>query len=199
MTVQTGFRRILTPERIRGLVFSKAPLGRRGVDPNEVELFQKRLAEEIAAGDAENARLRAENDRLRRWYRDQGERVDGAVQIVPVQVDVDAVNLLSEAQLQAEAYIAQAEAHSRRVTVEARRQAQEILRDAQDQAEVAAQNAAQVYRAGAGGGYAAELEEMERRLAWLRAFGHAVQVQLRAASDAFTREIEKLTEFPDRR
>ncbi|PRX44693.1 DivIVA domain-containing protein [Prauserella shujinwangii] len=192
---QPGFRRVLTPDRIRNITFKKSPLGRRGVDPDEVELFQRRLAEEIAAGEAENARLRAEIDRLRNWYRDHGENVDA----VPAQqLDVQAVNLLSEAQLQAEAYIAQAEAHCRRVTVDARRQADAILHDAQQRAEDAAQEAAHAYRARAGDGYAAELEEMERRLAWLRAFSHAVQVQLQATSSAFAQEIDKLARLPEK-
>jgi DivIVA domain-containing protein len=195
MTVQPSFRRILTPERIRSVTFSKSPLGRRGVDPDEVELFQRRLAEEIAAGEAENARLRAEVDRLRNWYRSHGENVDPS--LLPLQVDVNAVNLLSEAQLQAEAYIAQAEAHSRRVTVEARQQATVILQDAQQRAEDAAHQAAHVYRASSGEGYTAELEEMERRLAWLRTFCHAVQVQLHAAAEAFSQEIDKLSRIPE--
>ncbi|GAB2966595.1 DivIVA domain-containing protein [Amycolatopsis acidiphila] len=196
---QPTVRRILTPERIRSITFSKSPLGRRGIDPDEVELFQRRLAEEMAAGEAENARLRAEVERLRDWYRSHNENIDPA--LVTAQVNVEAVNLLSEAQLQAEAYIAQAEAHCRRLTGDARRQATTLLRDAEQQAEVAAQQAVRAYRDGAGADHAAEIEDMERRLAWLRAFCHAVQVQLHAASDAFAQEIDKLTQFtpPDRR
>lgn len=193
---QPSVRRALTPEQIRRLTFSRSPLGRRGVDPEEVELFQRRLAEEIAAGDAENARLRAEIDRLRHWYRDRGEDPDTVTARVPVQVDVQAVQLLSEAQLQAEAYIAQAEAHCRQLTSEARRQAETILHEAQARAEEAAHQAGARYRDQAGGSYAAEVEEVERRLAWLRTFTHAVQVQLQAASEAFSQEIGKLGDLP---
>ncbi|HVV14117.1 hypothetical protein [Amycolatopsis sp.] len=192
---QPSFRRALTPERIRSVTFSRSPIGRRGVDPGEVELFQRRLAEEIAAGEAENARLRAEVDRLRDWYRSHGENVDPA--LLPVQVDVAAVNLLSEAQLQAEAYIAQAEAHCRRMAGDARRHASALLQDAQQRAETAAQEAVQTYRAQAGGNRTAEVEELERRLAWLRAFCHAIQVQLHAASDAFAQEVDKLARLPE--
>ncbi|WP_199429889.1 hypothetical protein [Qaidamihabitans albus] len=39
---------------------------------------------------------------------------------------------------------------------------------------------------------------MERRLAWLRAFSHAVQVQLQATSSAFAEEIDKLARLPER-
>ncbi|MTD54653.1 DivIVA domain-containing protein [Amycolatopsis pithecellobii] len=201
MTLQAGdqrppaVRRVLTPERIRGITFSRTPLGRRGVDPDEVELFQHRLAEEIAASEAENARLRAEIDRLRDWYRSQGENVDpGRLQRKP---DVEAVNLLSEAQLQAEAYIAQAEAQCRRLTGDARRQAMELLSDAEQQAEIAAQEVARAQHTSRDDRHAAEIEEMERRLAWLRAFCHAVQVQLHAASDAFAQEVDKLAQLPE--
>jgi cell division septum initiation protein DivIVA len=192
---QPAFGRLLTPERIRSITFSRSPLGRRGIDPDEVELFQHRLAEEIAAGEAENARLRAEVVRLRDWYRSHGENIDPS--LLPRQVDVEAVNLLSEAQLQAEAYIAQAEAHCRRLTGDARRQATALLSDAEQRAEAAAREAVRTYRASAGAGHAAEIEEMERRLAWLRAFCHAVQVQLHAASDAFAQEIDKLARLPE--
>ncbi|GLY66763.1 DivIVA domain-containing protein [Amycolatopsis taiwanensis] len=191
-----GFRRVLTPEQVRSITFSKSPLGRRGVDPSEVELFQRRLAEEIAAGEAENARLRAEVERLRDWYRQRGENVD---QAAPKRqhVDVTAVNMLSEAQVQAEAYIAQAEAHCRRLTGDARRQAGALLEEARQRAEAAAQEAVQTYRAEAGTDHAASVEEFERRMAWLRAFCHAVQVQLHAASDAFAQEVDKLARMPE--
>jgi DivIVA domain-containing protein len=193
---QPGFRRVLTPEQIRSITFSKSPIGRRGVDANEVELFQRRLAEEIAAGEAENARLRAEVDRLRDWYRARGENVDQSAAAAP-RADVTAVNMLSEAQLQAEAYIAQAEAHCRRLTGDARRQAGALLAEAQQRAEAAAQRAVQAYRAEAGNDHAASVEEFERRMAWLRAFCHAVQVQLHAASDAFAQEVDKLARLPE--
>ncbi|KAA9150644.1 hypothetical protein FPZ12_040780 [Amycolatopsis acidicola] len=192
---QPSFRRALTPERIRSVTFSKSPIGRRGVDPSEVELFQRRLAEEIAAGEAENARLRAEVDRLRDWYRAHGENVDPS--LMPIQIDVEAVNLLSEAQLQAEAYIAQAEAHCRRMAGDARRHASALLHDAQERAEIAAQQAVEAYRAHAGEERTAQVEELERRLAWLRAFCHAIQVQLHAASDAFAQEVDKLARLPE--
>lgn len=192
---QPGFRRVLTPEQVRNVTFSKAPLGRRGVDAGEVELFQRRLAEEIAAGEAENARLRAEIERLRDWYRKRGENVDQAP--TAQQVNVTAVNLLSEAQLQAEAYIAQAEAHCRRLTGDARRQAAALLEEAQQRAERAAADAVRAYRAGTGAEQAASAEEFERRAAWLRAFCHAVQVQLQAASTAFAQEVDKLARLPE--
>ncbi|GDY31552.1 DivIVA domain-containing protein [Gandjariella thermophila] len=190
-------RPALTPERIRTTAFTRTSLARRGYDIEEVHLFLHRVAEEIAASETEKTRLQAEILRLRNWYRERGVDVDSPRPAGRSRVNAQAVNMLSEAQLQAEAYISQAEAYSRRLTTEARQHAETILQDAQERAEKAAEEAVQAYRHNAGHNHAAELEEMERRLAWLRAFCHAIQVQLRAASDAFTREVDKLSELPE--
>ncbi|HEY1574847.1 MAG TPA: hypothetical protein VGG05_26195 [Pseudonocardiaceae bacterium] len=141
-----------------------------------MQLFLQRVAEDIAARETEKGKLRAEINRLRDWYKNRGH-------------DVDATREASQA------YVAQAQAYSRRVAVEARQRAELVLRDAQERADAASETAAKDYRY-SGGRYAAELEEMERRVAWLRACCHAIQVQLHAATDAFTREVDKLSQFP---
>lgn len=190
-------RASLTPDRVRNTVFSRAALARRGYDVDEVHLFLQRVAEDISAGDREKGKLREEINRLRNWHRVRGHDVDGTGQITQAHAKAQAVQVLTDAQLQAEAYVAQAQAYSRRVAVEARQQAETMLRDAQQRAEAASDLAAKDYRYTSGSGYAAELEEMERRVAWLRAFCHAIQVQLHAATDAFTREVDNLAQFPD--
>ncbi|HWC84378.1 MAG TPA: DivIVA domain-containing protein [Pseudonocardiaceae bacterium] len=191
-------RRPLSPDRVRATEFNRTPLGRRGYDVDEVQLFLRQMAEEIAVSETEKARLRQEILRLQRWYRDHGTDVTARRAVSAAEVRAQAVTLLSEAQLPAEAYIAQAQAYSRRVAVEARQQAEPVLSDAQQRADTAAEAAAKDYRYHAGDHYAAELEEMERRLAWLRAFCHAIQVQLHAASDAFTAEVDKPADLPER-
>jgi DivIVA domain-containing protein len=191
-------RPALSPDRVRTIAFTRTSLARRGYDIEEVQLFLHRVAEEIAASESEKIRLQAEIVRLRNWYRERGVDVDAPRTPTSSRVNAQAVNMLSEAQLQAEAYISQAEAYSRRLTTEARQHAETILRDAEERAEAAADEAVVAYRHNSGNHYAAELEEMERRLAWLRTFCHAIQVQLRAASDAFTREVDKLGELPER-
>ena len=191
-------RASLTPDRVRNMVFGRASIARRGYDVDEVHLFLQRVAEDIATCEAEKARLRDEIHRLRSWHRSRGHDVDGTgPSTTQTFTKAQAVQLMSEAQLQVDAYVAQAQAYSRRVAVEARQQAELVLRDAQARADAASETAAHAYRHQSGGGYAAELEEMERRLAWLRAFCHAIQVQLHAATDAFTREVDKLAQFPD--
>jgi DivIVA domain-containing protein len=194
---RTRRRPALTPDRVRTVAFTRTSLARRGYDIEEVHLFLHRVAEEIAASETEKTRLQAEILRLRNWYRERGVNVDAPRTPTRNQVNTQAVNMLSEAQLQAEAYISQAESYSRRVTTEAREHAETILKDAQDRAEAAAEEAVQAYRMTAGTNHEAQLEEMERRLAWLRAFCHAIQVQLHAASEAFSREVDKLSELPE--
>ncbi|MBB5998535.1 vacuolar-type H+-ATPase subunit H [Streptomonospora salina] len=152
--------------------------------------FVGRVAEDIAASDAEKASLRAEIDRLRRRYREQSNS--------PADADgppADAVNLLSAAQQQADAYVAQAQDYCRQLTDQARQQADDILVEARDQAGAAAEEAARGYRKSAGPSYDADLEEMERRIAWVQTFCRAVQVQMQAASDAFSQEIARLSEY----
>jgi DivIVA domain-containing protein len=191
----------LTPQRVRASEFNRASLARRGYDVEEVRMFLGRLAEDIAASDNEKSALRAEIERLREWYRQQGVETGtgpaSSSALVPAaKPEKYAVAMLSQAQQQADAYVAQAEQYCRQVMTEARQQAEAMLREAQERAESAAQDAARSYRAHAGGRYAAELEEMQRRVAWLRAFCHAIQVQLTAASESFAREVGKLADLP---
>ncbi|WP_169775398.1 DivIVA domain-containing protein [Streptomonospora alba] len=185
-----GSHRRLSPERVRAQEFSRTPIGRRGFSEEEVRRFMGRVAEDIAASDAEKASLRAEIDRLRRRYREQNAS--------PADAEgppADAVNLLSAAQQQADAYVAQAQDYCRQLTEQARQQAEDILVEARDQAGAAAEEAARGYRKSAGPSYDADLEEMERRVAWIQTFCRAVQVQMQAASDAFSQEIARLSEY----
>ncbi|WP_067971973.1 DivIVA domain-containing protein [Nocardiopsis trehalosi] len=184
----------LSPERVRTQEFSRASLGRRGYDEQEVRFFIGRLAEDIAAGDAERMSLRSEIERLRTRFREQqSTAADPAPH--PSGPPADAVNLLSAAQQQADAYVAQAQEYCRQLTEQARRQSDEILQEARVQAEAAAEAAVAEYRATAGPRHSADLEEVERRVAWLQSFSRAVQIQMQAASDAFAREISRLSDL----
>jgi DivIVA domain-containing protein len=182
----------LTPDRVRSTVFSRAALSRRGYSEEEVRGFLGRIAEEIAAADAEKARLREEINRLKIAMREwQSKQADQRTRSLP---SVEAVNVLSAAQQQADAYVAQAQEYCRQLTEHTRQQADAIMLEAQKRASVAAEQAAYSYRRQAGAHYTAEIEELERRATWLRTFVQAVQVQMRAASEAFSREVEKLAE-----
>ncbi|MFK4145179.1 DivIVA domain-containing protein [Streptomyces sp. NPDC004065] len=193
-------QRRLTPEQVRTKRFTRTPIGRRGLSEEEVGRFMLRVADEIAALHQDVAGLWAENDRLRNFYRDRGERTDGpdggdARPVLQRQPTVEAVNLLSRAQQQADSLIAQAREYARQVADQARRQYHDVLRQAQQQAQREAERAVLQYRARAGTHYSAEFEELERRLAWARAFLDAIQsveTQLKSAREALAYEVEKL-------
>jgi DivIVA domain-containing protein len=187
----------LTPERVRKMQFTRTQIGRRGLAEDEVTLFLERVAEDIAARDAEDASMRAMvlhyQNTLADWraeYRDpQGRTGSGAVP------NVEAVNILSRAQQEADSYVAQTQAYCRRLAVDARQHAERILAEAQAKAEEAAGLAVEEYRRRAGNDHAPEFEELERRLVWARTFLaslESVETQLRTAREALTFEFDRL-------
>ncbi|MFF8945946.1 DivIVA domain-containing protein [Streptomyces sp. NPDC014864] len=195
-------QRRLTPEQIRTKQFTRTPIGRRGLSEEEVGRFMLRVADELTTLHQDLAGLRAENARLRNFYRERGERAEGqagqAGMAVPQrQPNLEAVNLLSRAQQQADSLIAQAREYARQVADQARRQYHDVLREAQRRAQEEAERAVLEYRARSGTHYTAEFEELERRLAWARAFLDAIQSvesQLKTAREALAYEVEKLAD-----
>lgn len=200
----------LTPERVRSTDFTRTPIGRRGVSEEEVQAFLLRVAEDIAARDAAEATLRAEvafyKDRLRNWQGARSGEGTGEVEAAapaapptPAPATVEAVNILSRAQQEADAYVAQAQEYCRRLTEDARDHADAILAEARQEAEAAGEQAARDYRSRSGAGYAAEFEELERRLAWARTFVaslETVETQLRTTREALAWEFERLSGPP---
>jgi DivIVA domain-containing protein len=196
----------LTPERVRKMQFTRTQIGRRGLAEDEVTLFLERVAEDIAARDAEDASMRAMvlhyQNTLADWraeYREPHGRTGTGV-----MPNVEAVNILSRAQQEADSYVAQTQAYCRRLAVDARDHAQQILAEAQAQAEEAANRAVQGYRARSGDAYTPEFEELERRLAWARTFLsslESVEAQLRTAREALSYEFDRLASAggPDHR
>lgn len=183
----------LSPAGIRDARFTRSPIGRRGYDIDEVNRFMYRVAEQVAARDAEKASLRAEVERLRDWIRSRIRDADDPGTPVSAGLNAQMIALMSQAQQQADAYIAQAEAYSRKLTIEARQRADELLTEA----EAALTHGNQI----AGGGDSAEitarLAEVQRRADWLRAFCRATQVQLQAASEAFFQEVDRVAHLPE--
>jgi DivIVA domain-containing protein len=197
----------ISPDRVRTWNFSRTPLGRRGYSEDEVRLFLARLAEELAAGDAEKAALRTEIQRLRNYYRQRGEDVDGTAGNAGGMggagpddsgPTLAAINLMSQAQQAADAQVAQAEEYSRRLVQQAREQYEDILRHAAEQATEAAEQAGAAYldNPDTEGLEGPERELLERRIAWLRTFAEVTQVQLRSVLEALTREVDKLGDLP---
>jgi DivIVA domain-containing protein len=179
----------LTPERVRTVEFARAPFGRRGYNEEEVHRFLSRLAEDISSSDAEKARLRAEIERLRNYYRNAGIDVDDrSARPAP---SPQAIAAMTRAQQSADAQIARAEEYARQLTSEARKRYEEVVQYAQRQAAQAAEQAAHAYRE-RGHGTNDEQEQLTRRIAWLRTFADVTQIQLRSTLEALAREVDRL-------
>lgn len=195
----------LTPDRVRSTRFTRTPLGRRGLAEDEVRAFLQRIADDIAARDAAEASLRAKvshyKNTLVQWQREHSEaRADelGGPALTP-NPTVEAVNILSRAQQEADAYVAQTQEYCRRLAADARDHAQKVLDDATATADAAAEQAVVDLRAANGAHHSPELEDLERRVAWARTFLaslESVETQLRTAREALSYEFEKLGDTP---
>ena len=196
----------LTPDRVRSMQFSRTPIGRRGLAEDEVAAFLQRVADEIATRDAAETSLRAKvthyKNTLVQWQREQSESrtedVNGRSADTS-SATVDAVNILSRAQQEADAYVAQTQEYCRRLAAEAQEHAQSVLDDATARADAAAEQAVVELRAREGENHSPELEDLERRLAWSRTFLaslESVETQLRTAREALSYEFEKLAPEP---
>lgn len=196
----------LTPDRVRSMQFSRTPIGRRGLAEDEVAAFLQRVADEIATRDAAETSLRAKvthyKNTLVQWQREQSESrtedLNGRGSD-SASATVEAVNILSRAQQEADAYVAQTQEYCRRLAAEAHEHAQSVLDDATARADAAAEQAVVELRAREGENHSPELEDLERRLAWARTFLaslESVETQLRTAREALSYEFDKLTPGP---
>jgi hypothetical protein len=176
-------------------------MGRRGLNEEEVTRFLYRLAEEVGALEAELTSSWAENARIKSALRDwqtnagdgHGPRGGGTGTVVPVE----AINLLSRAQRQIEAQVAETERYCRRREQEAHQRYDEIVNEARHHAKEDAERVARAYRAQAGDRYSAEGERAERTGVWLNALLRsldALAAHVDATRRSFAVEVEKLTE-----
>ncbi len=192
----------LTPDRVRSMQFSRTPVGRRGLSEDEVRRFLHRVADDIAARDASEASLRAKvshfKNSLIQWQREHSEARSEELlgsPPSPGQPSVESVNILSRAQQEADAYVAQTQEYCRRLADDAREHAHAIITEAKQRADAAADVAVRGYREQAGDTYTAELEDLERRFAWARTFLaslETVETQLRATRQALTYEVDRI-------
>jgi cell division initiation protein len=188
----------MSPERVRTQEFSRTPLGRRGYDIEEVRRFLARMAQDVAAADAEKARLRAEIERLKNYFRSRNVDVDNQRNAdSETWPNIAAINLMSRAQQAADAQVAQAEDYCRRLVAQATQQYEDILRQAAEEAQQAAERAraAEAEHASLDAD-SAEREALEQRIAWLHTFADVTRVQLRSMLEALTREVDKLADLP---
>ncbi len=183
----TAADRRLTPSDLQHVQFTRASMLRPGYVDTEVDRVMSRVAEEWG-------RLLAERAQLRDQVRALQAQVDGAPVHVPPSEQ--AVRILSTAQQTADNYVAEAEEFSRQMTSEARAEYDEQVRRARENAGAiiqAAQEAAAKIAGGAPGDVVTgqrSLEELQDQVAYLKAFGQACRVQLRAYLEALLSDVE---------
>jgi cell division septum initiation protein DivIVA len=121
-------------------------------------------------------------------------QVEGVV--VPVPPSEQAVRILSAAQQTADNYVAEAEEFSRQMTSEARSEYEEQVRRARENAGAILQAAQEAAATLSGPAPVVadtgrrSVEELEEQVAYLRAFGQACRVQLRAYLEALLNDVE---------
>lgn len=184
----------LTPEGVRSATFPSARLGRRGVDESEVRAFCEYVSDGLGRLLNDNGMLQAEVMRLR-------ERViegKGKSGVQPEDGHVQAVYVLSKAQQTADRYVADAQEYSRELAEDAHLRSAEILREAKvrasmilEEAHTSASHAAEVARSSPESVPAAERQELQAEIAYLRTFSDVCRTHLRAYMESLTRSIEE--------
>jgi len=174
-----------TADDLRAVHFTPASMLHPGYTDREVDQFVARAADELARLTEENAQLRQHVQHLQQQLEAASAR--------PSPSDA-AVGILATAQLTADAYVAEAEDFSRQMTSEARAQYEEQLIEARDRAgaiiQAAAEARAAIAGAGGGGSAGPDSQELQEQVAYLKAFGQSVRVQLRSYLEALLADVE---------
>ena len=183
----------LTPERVRSAVFSLTRLGRRGVDEGEVRAFCDWVSDGLGRLLSDNAGLQEEVMRLRNRLI-AGDNAGPQ----PEDAHVQAVYVLSKAQQTADRCVADAQEYSRELAEDARMRRDEILREAKmrastilDEAHASASQAARAVPDTREPLPAAESQQLQAEIAYLRAFSDVCRTHLRAYMESLTRSIEQ--------
>ncbi|MEU6249420.1 DivIVA domain-containing protein [Glycomyces sp. NPDC047010] len=187
----------VTVGQVNNARFSMTSLTRRGYQPDEVHRFLELVADELASRDQREAALRTDAEKLkealRSWQSQQSSlRLQAALPTTPTST---AVNLVSQAQQQAESYVNQAQHYSRQIIAQARSQASELMRQTQERAKDEADRAVAEYRRDNAGRRNQEAEDRIRQLVRARSFLEAVEVaeeQLRLTREGLEQEVAKL-------
>jgi cell division septum initiation protein DivIVA len=193
-----GWSRHISVAQIRSMRFGRTPLGRRGVNEDEVSGFLLRLAEEVSGLETELTSVRTENARIKSALRDwQSQAGEIRAMVDRTGMPVEAINLLSRAQRQIEAQVAETERYCRLREEEARLRYDEIVSGARQHAKEEAERVVRAYRASAGSRYSPEGERAERTGVWLNALLRsldALAAHVEATRRSFAVEVEKLTD-----
>lgn len=197
MTVLSYSERRLTPDVVQSVTFPTTRMGRRGLDEDHVRVFCKQVETELIRLLNERTSLQEEVRRLR--ARVLGREVDGPG-YRREDAHVQAVGILSKAQVTADQYVADAEAYSRQLAEDARRRRDEILAEARSHAAMVLQEAhergtqaahAAIAYAPAAAPSASDRGELEAELAYLRTFSDVYRTHLRAYLDALLRNVDE--------
>jgi DivIVA domain-containing protein len=190
--------RRISADQIRSASFTRTALGRRGFTEDEVIGFLHRIAEEIGGLETELANAHAENARIKTALRDWQTQAGGGASVgTGLVLPAEAVNLLSRAQRQIEAQVAETERYCRLREVEAHERYNEVVNRARQHAKEDAERVALAYRASVGNRYSPEGERAERTGVWLDALLRsldALAAHVDATRRSFAVEVEKLVE-----
>jgi DivIVA domain-containing protein len=184
----------LTPEQVRSVAFTPTRLGRRGLDEAEVRVFCEWVSDGLGRLLNDNSMLQEEVMRLR-------ERLlegKGNAGIQPEDGHVQAVYVLSKAQQTADRCVADAQEYSKELAEDARMRRDEILREAKfrasmilEDAHKSATRAADAVPETRDPLPAAERQELQAEIAYLRTFSDVCRTHLRAYMESLTRSIEQ--------
>lgn len=166
-----------------GVTFSTR--GDGGYEPDEVDALIQDVRGALMAADDERTALRADVAHLRDRIEDRGQS----------EITVDAVGLLSQAQVIADKCIADAETYARDLMMTARSQYREVLERAEQSAREAAQKVEHPEDGGPNNQPQVPAQPMPE-VEYVRTYARVAQVQLRAVLDALAEQVELLARVP---
>lgn len=188
----------LTPGHVQAVSFPSARLGRRGLDEEQVRAFCDQVEHELVLLLNEKVSLQEEVERLRKRVLG-GSREDAqSAGATPEDAHVQAVSVLANAQKTADRYVADAQAYSRDLAEDARRRRDDILTETRTRAELLleeahadASQAAAAVPASPEPLDAAQRQELQAELAYLRTFSDVYRTHLRAYLEALVRNVDE--------
>ncbi|HLI36067.1 MAG TPA: DivIVA domain-containing protein [Streptosporangiaceae bacterium] len=198
MTVTTLNGARLTPDQVRAMSFQPARFGRRGLDEEQVRAFCAHVEHELALLLNERAALQEEVERLRKRVLSGPSGAAPAAGMRPEDAHVQAVNVLAKAQQTADQYVADAQEYSRELAEDARRRRDEIIAETRtrcalmlDEAHAEASRAAAAVPASPGSLDAAERQDLQAELTYLRTFSDVYRTHLRSYLEALVRNVDE--------
>jgi cell division septum initiation protein DivIVA len=197
MTVLSQRDQRLTPDIVQSVSFPNSRLGRRGLDEDHVRVFCKQVELELVRLLNERTSLQEEVRRLRARILGRDSE-GGGPGYRREDAHVQAVGILSRAQLTADQYVADAQEYSRKLAEDARRRRDEVLAEAHslaahvlEEAHERGNQAAQAALAQQSASGSPARGELEAELAYLRTYCDVYRTHLRAYLEALLRNVDQ--------